>query len=153
MTNRARSDRLIITLPPAVIDRLKSRGARSDKTHGPYNYTQQLTRTLELYESVVVKSDPRDTRALAAGHYDLILDLLRDPQKLESFAIHRLGDYLLELPSYAERARAIGLDPEQLAKAINAYTFAEKLHLVDAAQIRNAPAPPRARSGGSGSPR
>jgi hypothetical protein len=104
MTNR-RSDRLIITLPPEVIDRLKTRGARSDKTHGPYNYTQQLTRTLELYESVVVKSDPRDTRSLPEAQYDLILDLLHDPQKLESFHIHRLGDYLLEVPVFAERAR------------------------------------------------
>jgi hypothetical protein len=142
MTNR-RSDRLIITLPPEVIDRLKSRGARSDKTHGPYNYTQQLTRTLELYESVVVKSDPRDTRSLPADHYDLILDRLHDPQKLESFHIHRLGDYLLEVPLFAERARALGLEPEELAKTLNAYTFAEKLHLVDAAQIRNPPPPPK----------
>jgi hypothetical protein len=142
MTNR-RSDRLIITLPPEVIDRLKTRGARSDKTHGPYNYTQQLTRTLELYESVVVKSDPRDTRSLPEDQYDLILDLLHDPQKLESFHIHRLGDYLLEVPVFAERARDMGLDPEELAKTLNAFTFAEKLHLVDAAQIRNPPPPPK----------
>jgi hypothetical protein len=145
MTNR-RSDRLIITLPPQVIDRLRSRGARSDKTHGPYNYTQQLTRTLELYESIVVKSDPRDTRSLPEKHYDLILGLIRDPQKLESFHIHRLGDYLLEVPLFAERARAIGLDPEELARTLNAYTFAEKLHLVDAAQIRNPPPSPKARA-------
>jgi len=139
MTSRRRSDRLIITLPPDVLDRLRTRGARSDKTHGPYNYTQQLTRTLELYESVVVKSDPRDTRDLPEKHYDLVLDLLRDPQRLESFHIHHLGDYLSELPHFAERARAIGLDPGPFAKALNAYTFAEKLHLVDAAQVRNVP--------------
>jgi len=142
MNSRRRSDRLIITLPPDVIDRLRTRGARSDKTHGPYNYTQQLTRTLELYESVVVRSDPRETRDLPEAHYDLVLDLIRDPQKLESFHIHHLGDYLAELPRYAERARAIGVDPARLARDINAYTFAEKLHLVDAAQVRNAPANP-----------
>jgi hypothetical protein len=143
MTSRHGSNRLIITIPPGVIDRLQTRGARSDKTHGPYNLTQQLTRTLELYESVVVKSDPRETRELAEDHYDLVLELLQDPQRLESFHIHRLGDYLSEVPHFAERARTIGLDPDQFAKAINAYTFAEKLHLVDAAQIRNAPPPPR----------
>ena len=143
MTSRRRSNRLIITIPPDVIDRLKTRGARSDKTHGPYNYTQQLTRTLELYESVVVKSDPRETRELPEDQYDLVLELLQDPQRLESFHIHHLGDYLSEVPHFAERARAIGLDPGQFAKAINAYTFAEKLHVVDAAQIRNAPPPPR----------
>jgi len=140
MTNRRRSDRLIITLPPDVLDRLRTRGARSDKTHGPYNYTQQLTRTLELYESVVVKSDPRETRDLPEKHYDLVLDLLRDPQRLETFHIHHLGDYLSEQPHYSERARAIGVEPDQFARDLNAYTFAEKLHLVDAAQVRNAPA-------------
>jgi hypothetical protein len=143
MTKRDRSNRLIITIPPDVIDRLQTRGARSDKTHGPYNYTQQLTRTLELYESVVVKSDPRETRELPEEHYDLVLDLLHDPQRLETFHIHHLGDYLSEVPHFAERARTLGLDPDQFAKAINAYTFAEKLHLVDAAQIRKAPPPPR----------
>ena len=147
MTSRRRSNRLIITIPPDVIDRLKTRGARSDKTHGPYNYTQQLTRTLELYESVVVKSDPRETRELPEDQYDLVLELLQDPQRLESFHIHHLGDYLSELPPYAERARALGLDPDPFAKALNAYTFAEKLHLVDAAQVRKAPAkfPPHRR--------
>ncbi|HEY6320808.1 MAG TPA: hypothetical protein VJA16_04545 [Thermoanaerobaculia bacterium] len=143
MTSRRRSNRLIITVPPDVIDRLETRGARADRTHGPYNYTRQLTRTLELYESVVVRSDPRETRALPEEHYDLVLDLLHDPQRLESFHIHRLGDYLSEVPHYAERARTIGLDPDQFAQAINTYTFAEKLHLVDAAQVRNAPPPPR----------
>jgi hypothetical protein len=143
MTSRRRSNRLIITIPPDVIDRLKTRGARSDKTHGPYNYTRQLTRTLDLYESVVVRSDPRETRELPEEHYDLVLDLIHDPQRLESFHIHRLGDYLSEIPHFAARARTLGLDPDQFAKAINAYTFAEKLHLVDAAQIRNAPPPPR----------
>ncbi len=88
---------------------------------------------------MVVKSDPRETRDLPEEHYDLVLDLIRDPQKLESFHIHHLGDYLSELPRYAERARAIGVDPAQLARDLNAYTFAEKLHLVDAAQVRNAP--------------
>lgn len=138
--SRRRSDRLIITLPPEVLDRLRHRGARSDKTHGPYNYTQQLTRTLELYESVVIKSDPRETRDLPQAHYELVLDLLHDPQRLEAFHIHRLGDYLSDDPQFAARARAVGLDPAELARTINAYTFAEKLHLVDSAQIRNAPA-------------
>jgi hypothetical protein len=143
MTKPRRTDRLIITIPPAVLDSLESRGARSDKTHGPFNYTQQLRRTLELYESVVVKSDPRETRALPEEQHDLIVELLEDPQRLEAFHIHRLGDYLSELPAFAERTRALGLDPEALAKTVDGFTFAEKLHLVDAAQIRHAPQPPK----------
>jgi hypothetical protein len=146
MTIRRRYDRLIITLPPDVIDRLKARGARSDKTHGPYNLTQQLTRTLGLYESVVVRSDPRETQGLPEEHYELILDFLRDPQRLETFHITRLGDYLVEVPGFAQRVRDLGLDPAALAKTVNALTFAEKLHLVDSAQVRHAPAAPKARS-------
>ncbi len=143
MTTRVRPNRLIITLPPDVLDRLKARGARSDKTHGPYNYTQQLTRTLGLYDSVVVRSDPRDTRAFPEEHYELILDLLRDPSRLEAFHIHRLGDYLLDVPRFAQRARDLGLDPAALAQTVNGLSFAEKLHLVDAAQVRYAPPPPK----------
>jgi hypothetical protein len=146
MPSPRRAKRLVITLSPAVVERLKAHGARSDRTHGPYNYTQQLTRALQLYESVVVRSDPRDTRALPEDHYGLILDLLEDPHELETFHVHHLGDYLAELPAFAARARQLGLDPAKLAKTLNAYTFAEKLHLVDAAQIRHAPRPPKPRS-------
>jgi len=143
MTIRRRHDRLIITLPPDVLDRLRTRGARSDKTHGPYNYTKQLTRTLGLYESIVVRSDPRETQDLPQEHYDLIIDELREPQRLETFHIHRLGGYLLEVPDFPQRARDLGLDPAALAKTVNDLTFAEKLHLVDSAQIHHASPPPR----------
>jgi hypothetical protein len=146
MTNRRPSNRLIITLPSDVIDRLQNRGARSDKTHGPYNYTQQLTRTLGLYESVVVRSDPRETQGLPEEQYELILDFLREPHRIESFHITRLGDYLLEAPGFAQRVRDLGLEPAALAETVNALTFAEKLHLADSAQVRHAPAAPRARS-------
>ncbi|HEY6320807.1 MAG TPA: hypothetical protein VJA16_04540 [Thermoanaerobaculia bacterium] len=113
MTNRRRSDRLIVTLPPDILDRLRVRGAHPDRTHGPYNYTTQLTRTLGLHESLLVRSDPRETQEMP-------------------------GDYLLELPDCARRARALGLEPADFARAVNALTFAEKLHLVDSAQIRHA---------------
>jgi hypothetical protein len=144
MTNRRRSERLIITLPPDVVDRLKHGGARSDKTHGPYNYTRQLRRTLGLYEAVVLKSDPRETKGMPEEQYELVISLLRDPHRLETFHIHRLGDYLLEVPECAPRAREIGLDPADLAATADGLSFAEKLHLVDAAQIRHAP-PPKAK--------
>jgi hypothetical protein len=137
---------LLITLPVAVLDRLKSRGARSDRYHGPLGYTRQLNRTLDLYESVLVKSDPRVTRDLPQEHYDLILDLLDDPQKLESFHVQRLGQYLAELPTFAGRARAQGIkNPAHFSATIDAYSFAEKLHLLDAAQLRHPPRPPAKR--------
>jgi len=139
MTSRRPSRNLIVSLPPNVLDRLRARGARSDQTHGPYNYTRQLTRSLNLYDSVVVRSDPRETRGLSEQHYGLILDVLRDPQRLETFHIQRLGDYLLEIPEFPQRARDLGLAPAELAATVNDLTFAEKLHLVDSAQIHHAP--------------
>jgi hypothetical protein len=145
MINRRRSDRLIITLPPAVVDLLKAHGARSDRSHGPFNYTKQLTRALMLYESVVTRSDPRQTRALPQEQYDLILDLLQEPQDIGPFHLQRLGEYLSEIPAFSERARALGLDPAQFADAVTAFTFAEKLHLLDSAQVRHASALPRPR--------
>ena len=41
------------------------------------------------------------------------------------------------------RTCQIGADPAELATTVNACSFAEKLHLVDAAQIRSAPSQPR----------
>jgi hypothetical protein len=139
MANRRRSPGITVTLPPEAVDRLKNRGARSDRSGGPFNYARQLSRTLELYESVVIKSDPRETRGLSEEHYDLILDVIREPQELETFRIHWLGDYLLEFPAFVEGTRALGADPDHLAETINGYGFAEKLHLVESAQFRHAP--------------
>ena len=137
---------LIITLPPEVMHRLRDRGARSDKNHGPYNLTRQLTRALGLFESVVLKSDPTETGALSERAYHLVVDVLRDAHRLEPFHIHCLGEYLLELPDFARRVRCIDLEPEELAKTVGRLTFAEKLHLVDAAQLRHPPRPPRTRN-------
>jgi hypothetical protein len=146
MTRSRPAKRLIITLPPEVIRRLRNRGARSDKRHGPYNLTSQLARALGFFDSVVLKSDPRETGGLDGRAYDLIVDLLREPHRLGTFHIHCLGEYLLELPGFGERARAIGWEPEELAKTVSRLTFAEKLHLVDSAQVRHSPRPRRTRN-------
>jgi hypothetical protein len=140
---RRRPPRSTLALPARSRDHLEARGARSDKSHGPFNYSRQLARTLELYDSVLVKSDPRKTCNLSQDHYELIVAALTDPLALESFHIARLGDYLLELPAFRARARERQLDPEKLRDTLNALPYAEKLHLVDAAQIRVAPPPAR----------
>jgi hypothetical protein len=144
MIRRQPPGTLIVTLSPAILDRLISRGARSVRAHGPLCYTRQLARSLRLFESVLLRSDPRETQGLPETHYDLLLDLLADPLHLEAFHIQRLGEYLSELPHFASRARELGLDPADLEKTVTGFTFAEKLHLVDAAQIRHAPPPRRA---------
>jgi hypothetical protein len=136
---RERGHRSTISLPAERRAALEARGARSDKSHGPHNYTRQLARTLELYGSVLEKSDPRQTRGMPADQYELVVEVLTDPLDLRSFHILHLGDYLFDLPGFRARLRDLELDPEQLRDLLNRYPFAEKLHLVDAAQVRHAP--------------
>ncbi len=133
------ADTLHVSLSPSVLTRLRSRGAHSDRARGPLNYTRQLTRTLNLYESAILRSDPRETQDLPEAHYDLVLDLLDEPEALTADAIQGLGGHLLNLSTFPARARALGADPQRLAQTINALTYAEKLHLVNAAQVHHAP--------------
>ncbi len=138
-TPRQRSGRSTISLPPVLRKSLEERGARGDKSHGPFNYTSQLSRTLARYDTVLARSDPRATAAMPPAHYELVLDSLTDPLELADFHISRLGEYLFELRAFQALARERQLDPRQVCDALNGYPFAEKLHLVDAAQVRHAP--------------
>ncbi|HEY6324836.1 MAG TPA: hypothetical protein VJA16_25090 [Thermoanaerobaculia bacterium] len=139
-----RERRSTISLAPEVRAALEARGARSDKGHGPRNYTRQLARTVELYGAVVERSDPRQTRDMPADQYELVVEVLTDPLALATFHILHLGDYLLDLPAFRARLRELEVDSEQLRGLLNGYPFAEKLHLVEAAQVRHAPPkPPR----------
>jgi hypothetical protein len=137
--SRQRTYRTTISLPSHLRERLEARGARSDKGHGPYNYTRQLARTLELYDSVLARSNPRQTLHLSEEHYDLVVELLTEPLQLTTFHILHLGDCLFELPAFHTRAGERRIDPQQLRDTLNALPYAEKLHLADAAQVRNAP--------------
>lgn len=140
---RRRPHRSTISLAPELRARLEARGARSDKGHGPYNYTRQLGRTLELFDSLLAKSDPRETHAMQQDDYDLVVAALTDPLALETFHITHLGDYLFQLPAFRARAGELAIDPQELRDRVNAYPFAEKLHLAQAAQSHHAPGPSR----------
>jgi hypothetical protein len=135
---RRRPHRSTISLAPELRARLEARGARSDKGHGPYNYTRQLGRHLELFDSLVAKSDPRQTHAMPQGDYDLIIAVLTDAFVLVTFHITLLGDYLFELPAFRARAAELAIDPQELRDRVNDFPFAEKLHLTQAAQIHHA---------------
>jgi hypothetical protein len=144
-----------MTLPPEVIVRLRRRGAASRKgrqpsDHGTQSYTLSLQRSLGQFDSIAVHSDPRETRGLAPAVYELIVTVLTSPRTLDLGHIRRLGSYLTDSPLFHERARALGLSPTVLADEINAYSFAEKVHLIDAAELVHhglaAPAAPRPRA-------
>jgi hypothetical protein len=137
--SRHRRSRSTISLPSHLRDRLEARGARSDKGHGPYNYTRQLARTVELYDSVLARSDPRQTLNLPQEDYELVVELLTEPLQLTDFHILHLGDCLFDLPAFHARAGERRIDPQQLRDTLNALPYAEKVHLADAAQVHNAP--------------
>ena len=139
-----RPRRSTVSLAPWLRQTLEERGARGDKSHGPFNYTIQLTRTLARYDTVIARSDPRETAAMPPDHYELVVDSLTEPLDLEDFHISRLGDYLFEQRAFQALARERRLDPRQVCDTLNGYPFAEKLHLVDTAQVRHAPPQPRA---------
>lgn len=141
---RQRPYRSTVALQPELRKTLEDRGARSDRGKGPLGYARQLARTLLWYDTVLAKSDPRQTVGMPPDHYELVLESLTDPLELEQFHIARLGDYLLERRAFRDLARERQLDPRQFCDTLNGYPFAEKLHLVDAAQIRHAPPPPHA---------
>src|ERR1700676_800117 len=134
---RRRPHRSTISLAPELRRRLEARGARSDKSHGPYNYTRQLRRHLELFDSLLAKSDPRQTHAMPQEDYDLVIAVLTDALVLATFHIDHLGNYLFELPAFRARAAELAVDPQELRDRVNDYPFAEKLHLAQAAQIHH----------------
>jgi hypothetical protein len=134
---RQQRPRPTIALPPRARERMEARGARADQSGGPFAFTRQLERAVGFFDSLVIKSDPRKTRQMAAADYDLVLEVLTDAHELDTFHVSHLGSYLLELRNYLARARERKIDPRQLAATIDAYSFAEKLHLVDAAQERH----------------
>jgi hypothetical protein len=129
-----------MTLPPEVLAYLRRRGATSRKgrqphDQGPHSYTLSLQRNLGQFNSLVHHSDPRITRGLSPNVYDLIVALIIAPRTLDLAEIKSLGDYLAGVEGFAERMRSLGLSADSLAAAVNAYTFAEKVHLIDAAEL------------------
>jgi hypothetical protein len=98
-----------------------------------------LNLSLLLYDSVHMPCDPRHTRALPQEQYDLVVEILQGSHLLEASEVQRLGEVLLKIPRFSARGRELGVDADELAKTISGYGFVEKLHLVDAAELRATP--------------
>ncbi len=136
MTPRApRKERTNLAIPPAVQQSLEARGARRRRGPGPLNFRRQLTQSLETFDNLLLHSDPRRTKQMPEPMYEAVLELLTNPLSLESFHILHLGTYLTTLPGWEARA---GAGAARLAETVDSYSFAEKLHLVEAAQARHA---------------
>ncbi len=132
---KGRRERTNLAIPPAVERSLEARGARRQRGPGPLNFRRQLTLSLETFDNLLLHSDPRQTQQMPEELYERVLELLSNPLSLESFHILHLGTYLTTLPGWAAEA---GAGAGGLAERVDSFSFAEKLHLVEAAQARHA---------------
>jgi hypothetical protein len=95
---------------------------------------------LDLLVAVVDESDPRLTRDFPQEYYDLTLELLTEPWSLNAQMIKKLTVYVQAL-NLEELLEQHGIDQEPYLQALEKLTFAERLHLVEAAQAHHAPRP------------
>ena len=130
---------LTIHLEPATLAQLQERGAAGDR--GP---SEVVRRRLEILDSLVVHCDPRFTRGFPDRFFDFVVSFLTAPWTIPADRILGLESYLAQKPGFAEAARAAGIDPAELRLAIKDLSFAERLALLDAAEVHHAQElPPR----------
>jgi len=130
---------LTIHLEPATYGQLQERGAAGDR--GP---SEVVRRRLEILDSLIVHCDPRFTRVFPDAYFDFLVSFLTAPWTIPADRIIALESYLAQKPGFAEGARAAGIDPAELRNAVKDLTFAERLALLDAAEVHHAQElPPR----------
>jgi hypothetical protein len=124
---------LTVHLEPDTVDQLQERGAAG--AHGP-GYV--LRRRLSILESVIIHCDPRITRGFPDTYFDFVVSYLADPCSIPPDRIAALEAHIAQRLGFQQAARRAGIDPAKLRAAIGELTFAEKLALVDAAEVHQA---------------
>jgi hypothetical protein len=135
----ARAPRTTIAIDDETAKILERRGAKKDRRRGSWNLTEQLRRSLRLYEAMLSESDPRTTQGMPDDHYRFVVEFLPKPGELSSFHLANLGTYLSDLPELREAAAQASIDFQSLCQTIQRYPYAEKTHLADAALIASSP--------------
>jgi hypothetical protein len=120
---------------------LSSRGARADKGRSPWNRSHILRMQLDLWLASLDESDPRATRNFPQAYYDLTIKLLTEPWELNARMIKRLSAYVQTLLDLDDLLTEAGIDRGAYLAALEDLSFAERLHLVEAAQAHHAPKP------------
>jgi hypothetical protein len=131
--------RLQLKATPEMVDFLNRRGARPDRGRSAFNLTNVMLRQFELFMASIDESDPRGTRGFSQAYYDLTIELLVQPWTLNADSIRLLDSYLGRQPHFARFLAEAGVERAAYLKAIAELSFAERLHLVEAAQVHHAP--------------
>jgi len=129
---------LTVHLEPRTVAQIRERGA-SERGAG-----EVLRRRLEILDSVIVHCDPRATRGFPEAFFDFLVSFLTEPWTISADRILRLDAYVAQRPGFGEAVAEAGIDPAELRAAIHGLTFAERLVILDAAEVRHAQSlPPR----------
>jgi hypothetical protein len=130
-----------IQATPGMVDFFNRRGARPDRGRSTYSLTNVLRQQFELFMAAIDESDPRGTRGFPQEFYDLTVELLANPWSLNADIIRLLEGYIARQAHLPYLLEQFGVERSAYLKAIAELTFAERLHLVEQAQIRHAPHP------------
>jgi hypothetical protein len=122
-----------------MLDFLNRLGARSDKGRSRWSFANVVREQFDLFLTALDESDPRLTRGFPQNYYDLTVELLTEPWSLNSTTIKILDAYISMLPNSKALLAEAHVEREAFLAAIAGLTFAERLHLVEAAHVRHAP--------------
>jgi hypothetical protein len=122
-----------------MLDFLNRLGARSDKGRSRWSFANVVREQFDLFLASLDESDPRVTRDFPQSYYDLTVELLTEPWSLNSTTIKILDAYISTLPHLKTLLAEAHVKRETFLAAIAGLTFAERLHLVEAAHVRHAP--------------
>ncbi|HVT14667.1 MAG TPA: hypothetical protein VHQ90_00610 [Thermoanaerobaculia bacterium] len=129
-----------IQIAPGDIAFLERRGARAHRGGGEFSRSAALQRSLATLRAVLEDCDPLRHGRISATQRDLVVRLLPVPWAMTAFEVEHLGGYLEHARGYAEALRAAGVEAAELAAALAALSFCEKMALVDQAIQEKAPA-------------
>jgi hypothetical protein len=88
---------------------------------------------------VLEECDPRVTQGFPQTYYDLCVELLNQPWSLNADTLRLLDRHLARQPRFAAALQDAGVQREAFLTAVSELGFAERLHLLEAAQVRHAP--------------
>jgi hypothetical protein len=124
-----------------LLAHLESLGARPDRGGSPWNRSNVLRGQLELFLASLTESDPRSTRKFPQAFYEVTLEVLTEPWLLNARVIRVLPSYVEAQPDFASLLAEAGVDRKAYLKALSELSFAERLFLVESAQMHHAPKP------------
>jgi hypothetical protein len=118
---------------------LENLGARSHRGPSPWGLSTVLRSQWDLFLASLEESDPRSTRDFPQEYYDLTIAVLTVPWELNARMIRVLPTYIQAQDDFAQLLQAAGVERAAYLQAIDELSFAERLHLVEAAQMHHAP--------------